>query len=190
MSQDPSNSNPQNADAQNNNGAGQGAASTPIPSNEAPTTALPPQDASAPLNTVYPAQGASGVPVVGASVPRQGVPIDQTRPQSAGMAPGYQAGVGAPKKKSWWNLPKLIVAGVLVVLLAGFGGGAIGYSIGEHNAPHHQFKNGQYRNGAGGFGNGENRPGSGTGSGSGQKQGGSNSGSNSGGTSGGTGTNP
>lgn len=92
-------------------------------------------------------------------------------PPSTPVGPAVPSANATAKRSSWWNLPKVIVAGVLVVILAGFGGGAIGYGLGEHHASHHtfksgQYKNGQHRNGAGGALGGvpEHKKGSGTGS--------------------------
>jgi hypothetical protein len=46
----------------------------------------------------------------------------------AGNAPGSAV------KKKWWSMPKLLVAAGLAVLLAGAGGGAIGFAMGKSDA--------------------------------------------------------
>lgn len=42
----------------------------------------------------------------------------------------------SPFRRHWWSIPKVVVAGVIAVLLAGAGGGAIGYGVGEASVPH------------------------------------------------------
>lgn len=50
--------------------------------------------------------------------------------------PGSDRPSRSPFKRRWWSIPKVVVAGVIAVLLAGAGGGAIGYGVGEASAPH------------------------------------------------------
>ncbi|GAA2136674.1 hypothetical protein GCM10009825_22140 [Arthrobacter humicola] len=41
-----------------------------------------------------------------------------------------------PLKKKWWSMPKVLVAAGIAVVLAGGGGGYIGYSWGKSDAQH------------------------------------------------------
>ncbi|WP_146238906.1 hypothetical protein [Arthrobacter livingstonensis] len=70
----------------------------------------------------------------------------------------------SPFKRLWWTIPKVVVAGVIAVLLAGAGGGAIGYGVGEASAPHRGAGTGQF---GGGRYHGNYGPGTGNGSGTG-----------------------
>lgn len=104
----------------------------------------------------YP-EGVAGPPVA----PHQStqapptVPVPQTGPAAgpfAGPQPGYAAGF--PVRKKWWSLPKVLVAAGIAVLLAGGGGGVIGYSLGKTDATRQvgqRFQNGR-PNGANGQG--------------------------------------
>ncbi|ALE06351.1 hypothetical protein AL755_14230 [Arthrobacter sp. ERGS1:01] len=110
-----------------------------------------------------PEAAGGGAPVPDGSLPMQ-PQATPTQPYPAQPAPQYPAPQymappvphsqhtphGAPKtkaRKGWWTIPKVVVAGAIAVLLAGAGGGAIGYGIGEGGAGHHGFANGQFRGG-------------------------------------------
>ena len=81
------------------------------------------------------------------------MPVPQAGPQpvpQAGPPAGYAPGF--PVKKKWWSLPKILVAAGIAVLLAGGGGGAIGYTLGKTDATRQvaqRFQNGR-PNGANG----------------------------------------
>jgi hypothetical protein len=156
-----------NEDSSNNEGAGRvpgpGEAGAPTPS--IPTPQAPPPTATR--------------PAMAASVPQQQPPIHYAPAPTEAAYPaqgktGYgKTGFGknGPGKKRWWSIPKVVVAGVIAVLLAGAGGGAIGYGVGAGSAAYHgfasgQFKGGRYHNYQGG-GSGQNSqvtPAPGTGS--------------------------
>lgn len=116
----------------------------------------------------YPGNGSAGPGIPGPGTPGPGAP-----------------GPGRPAKRSWWSLPKVLVAAGLAVLLAGGGGAAIGYSMGKSDAAHQaaqRFQNGRQ----GGF-NGQGRRGgqgqpTAPGSQNGSQDGGQGGGSPSGGT--------
>ncbi|MGA7206799.1 MAG: hypothetical protein WBX27_19475 [Specibacter sp.] len=89
-------------------------------------------------------------PIQYAASPRGAAYPGQSGQGGNGYGNGYGnagGGTGGRGKKRWWTIPKVVVAGVIAVLLAGAGGGAIGYGIGDGNASHHGFANGQFKGG-------------------------------------------
>lgn len=49
--------------------------------------------------------------------------------------PGAEPGAATPRRRSFWTVPKALLAAGIAVLLAG-GGGAVGYSMGQADAAH------------------------------------------------------
>lgn len=87
----------------------------------------------------------------------------ETAPTAALFQADPRAGYvpGAPAKRKWWTLPKILVAAAVAVLLAGGGGGAIGYSMGKSDATR-QFSQ-RLQNGRPNGANGQARRSPGTG---------------------------
>ncbi|MDQ0633505.1 hypothetical protein QFZ40_001414 [Arthrobacter pascens] len=88
----------------------------------------------------------------GAVRPVLGGPPAPAQPHpNAPTAPTGHAPV-SPGKRGWWSIPKILIAAGVAVLLAGGGGGAIGYSMAKSEAAQQfsqRFQNGR-QNGANG----------------------------------------
>ena len=132
---------------------------------DAPTAQVPRPAVAPPPTVQVPRPAVAPGPVAPyGSVPQYGaVPPAGANggPYAASPAP-VTGGSASGSRKKRWSFPRLLVAAGIAVILAGGGGGAIGYAVGNAAGSHHQFSQ-RARLGTGGYG--RHIPGSGQGGG-------------------------
>lgn len=114
---------------------------------------VPGPHGAAPHGSPYVAAGPTGAGSTGAG---PGGPTPTAQERMAWSRPLDEPGPAkssrSPFRRRWWTIPKIVIAGVVAVLLAGAGGGAIGYGIGEAGAQHLGPGIGRYGHHRGNFG--------------------------------------